>query len=287
MSDDRSWERWRHVREARARLDALRLNRQRAAGDVPLSMAHVERWRAEAFESREGKLLPFTGTAPWLREQSAKDDEDGIQVRVAVRRIDVGFGSMTMPWQGVVRPETPAAGLPDVAKRVRDEQGWTLESAAGWVLTGCPPEVEGAVVETIPRDPTPDQQWRVVTLRIPIEMSPNAVAELYREERETMLSQIVPLRGNPIGRKALEATLFAVEMNVASDPENLATAPSWQEAWEQWERRVSHLMGHAPDAADAWRFKAPKAFAFTCRETYRRLTGSDLEWVRPPGTRKR
>lgn len=308
MTADRLQERWESLRAARAQIEAIRLARdlppQVAAwrgrhlpGGKPLARADAARWLRTAEEEgwleagltgpRGGKLTSRVAVEHRLLEIKDEQPEGVFPIRIIYT--DIAWQTTAMPvstWP----PPGALTELRDIATRLRDQLGWTVPSCAGWVVANGFPEVEGMSVEVLPKDATPDQQWRTLVLRVPIEIAPGVLASVYRQKRDELLKEIGSPVGRSIGSRALQSTLFAVRLNHPAVPGDPETAPTWSDVLAAWERQVKSWSiedrAFAKELA-SWHFPSARAFAQQVRTTYRRLTGEDLEWVRPSGSRTR
>ena len=114
-----------------------------------------------------------------------------------------------------------------------------------------------------------------VFLRIPIEIPPDAVADLYRELRDKALSSTdVPLiKNTPISEKTLEATVFAVERSQTGD--------AWGDVFDEWTRYAK-----SQRKGKEWGYASTQSFIAAVHKTYKRLTGRKLQWKRQRGERR-
>jgi hypothetical protein len=114
-----------------------------------------------------------------------------------------------------------------------------------------------------------------VHLRIPLEIPPDAVADLYRELRDKALSTTdVPLiKNTPILEKTLEATVFAVERSQTGD--------AWGDVFDEWTRYAK-----SQRKGKEWGYASTQSFIAAVHKTYKRLTGRKLQWKRQRGERR-
>jgi len=114
-----------------------------------------------------------------------------------------------------------------------------------------------------------------VHLRIPLEIPPDAVADLYRELRDKALSTTdVPLiKNTPILEKTLEATVFAVEFSQTGD--------AWGDVFDEWTRYAK-----SQRKGKEWGYASTQSFMAAVHKTYKRLTGRKLQWKRQRGERR-
>ena len=114
-----------------------------------------------------------------------------------------------------------------------------------------------------------------VHLRIPLEIPPDAVADLYRELRDKALSTTdVPLiKNTPILEKTLKATMFAVERSQTGD--------AWGDVFDEWTRYAK-----SQRKGKEWGYASTQSFIAAVHKTYKRLTGRKLQWKRQRGERR-
>jgi hypothetical protein len=115
-----------------------------------------------------------------------------------------------------------------------------------------------------------------VVLRIPIEIPPDAVADLYRSLRDEAISSIdVPLiKNTPISEKTLTATVFAVERSQTGD--------AWGDVFDEWMKYA-----RSKRKGKEWGYASTQSFIAAVHKTYKRLTGRKLQWKRKRGERKK
>lgn len=308
MTADRLQERWESLREARAQIEAIRLSRdlppgvrawrerhlpgggalsRKAASDW-IRDAEVDGWLAAGLKGPRGGPLT-TRVAVEERLVALKAERPKDVFRIEVIYTDVAWQTMTNP-RDVLPPPGPLTELRDLSIGLRDLLGWTVASCAGWVVADSFPAVEGLEIEVLPKGATADQQWRTLVLRVPIEIAPSVLASVYRQRRDELLDEIGSPVGRSIGMRALQSCVFAVRLNRPTVPGDPETAPTWADVLEAWEHQIKSWSiedrAFAKELA-SWHFPSARSFAQQVRTTYRRLTGEDLEWVRPTGSRTR
>ncbi len=286
MVQDPSWEKWLRIREARTQIHAI---------EVAPDDADVIRWRAQAFADREGRLLKDEEVETWVEQY-----EDPIplpDMSDAKARLDYFAKRKATPTQRWIenyraspagtwfRPSGEGFQVIPIAGSILDEGcrlaeslaaqlGWTDESAIRWLLTGVLPT--GRPVAELLSGPEPGKvtPQHEVTLRIPIEIPPDAVAELYQLVRGMAASKLKDLpavKNTPISEKSLRATVFALERSQSGD--------AWGDVFDEWTR-------YAKSQRKEWGFASTQSFISATRKTYKRLTGRDLQWKRQRGERK-
>lgn len=109
---------------------------------------------------------------------------------------------------------------------------------------------------------------REITLRIPIELPPCAVAQIYQEARDadkwwTGNNQI--RLKDPINERNCRATAYAALM--------AQSGRKWRDVWEEWNTITR----------EEWRFVSAQSFMTAVGITHKRLTGRKLEWKRKRG----
>lgn len=279
MAQDSAWQKWLRIREARIQIDAH---------EVASADPEVVRWRDKALDDRGGLLLrdeevegwiapfedapsprirpptlPLTGERWWIESHRASP--------ASTWAPPSGEGFAVYPKEGSILEE----GM-KLAESLGNRFGWTAPSAARWLLTGFPPTGSPIAEIRSPEGQQEGAQWREVVLRVPVEVPPDAVADLYQSRREAALAGMksVPfIKNTPISEKTLKATMFAVERSQSGD--------SWGDVFVEWSKHIK-----SQRKGKEWGFASPQSFISATRKTYKRLTGRDLQWKRQRGERK-
>ena len=260
MIEAENWKRWLQARDLRAALDALELAPER--GDV-------RAWRRRHLGDADA-ILDARGAQDWIRKRS----EGAARPIREVRMENPKWFSGVFPRYTSTHAHGSAAEIEtlfEVAASLHEHFGWTVETAAGWLLTGSIPEIPKFEIRVEPASPKPDQRWRLITMKIPIEIPPSVVADAYRERWEQVSKGLPIARGTPISEKSLAACRFAVQRN---------DGRSWGEVFAEWNKARDK-----ETEPDSWAFDSAQVLAAAVRLSYQRLTGRPLKWKRRRGER--
>lgn len=160
----------------------------------------------------------------------------------------------------------------ELSAELSSRYGWTEATAAGWLVGNFPPNIVDPIEieESGPDDRNP---WGMIVMRIPGELPPSAVAELYASRREEAIRGLPSLENKPIGAKALRATLHAIECR--------ARLFTWDQTFKAWQEKVQR-----GDFDPDWKFESLESYMAPARRTYKRLFGRTLTWSRKRGERR-
>ncbi len=288
MAQDPSWQKWLRIREARIQLDAL---------EIAPRDSNVIRWRLEAFADRDGRLLDDVEVEGWverfedlLQVPDMSDararlryykERDALPKRWWIESARSGPAGRWSPPSGEGFEVYPKPGsLLDeglqLAESLAARFGWTEASGNRWLLTGVLPTARPIAEIQPPAEQQKTAPWREVVLRIPVEIPPDAVAELYQSVRAGAISNLkgVPLvKNTPIAERNLKAAVFAAERS--------QSGASWGDVCDEWTNYAKSLR-----KGKEWSFASTQSFISAVRKTYSRLTGRELQWKRKRGERK-
>lgn len=235
----------------------------------------VQEFRREVLRRR---LMSPNKVAPWVRRHAAREgrptvwleiptDDDGqplIGDRLpsgrSVRILSFpdangDMASVPVRLGGVLdRLRLIAEGLR------RHFPAWQEAQAVDFVLTGRSPLLPLARVRV--DHGWPHQELRSIRIDVSPRLNPPEVAKIYRTARTQLLGE--KHRDRPVGARAAAQAVF-----IAGQSEGV----TWERARLVWNARYAD-----------WEYSHVRLFTRDCRQAYKRVTGSDLDWK---GTRAR
>jgi hypothetical protein len=187
---------------------------------------------------------------PHLKPSTPKLETIWLEVVIVNRE---GFGRSRTELPRIEFTEDSAAG--DLAARaevLHQRYGWDRPSAAGWLLTGSPPDPP-----TITSTRKAARRVIEIPSDIPLSLIPRLINTGFGE-------YLVSRRGPRLSHKVLEVCTFGVRHKGGR---------TWTEVMQKWNAI----------APDDWQYSGTDArrhFARDVRDTYEKLSGEDSDWRR-------